>query len=174
MKYTARLLLVLAGACLLMSGSVRADMHEEDSAVGGPGEESSMEESSAPAAGPTLAPYAQCGGMAGVCGQDGQGPCEDAEWADLDCPCSFECTRSSEWYWQCIPKNETEVEGKPVLPAYGQCGGMSGICGQTGAGPCEDASWSGYACPCSYTCTRSTEWYWQCMPKSRRLLAARA
>lgn len=45
--------------------------------------------------------YGQCGGLR--C----QGPWQCADAAVGCCPSGFSCSRQSEWYWQCLPSNNS-------------------------------------------------------------------
>jgi hypothetical protein len=63
--------------------------------------------------------WAQCGGKSGGGA--------DAAIAGACCPVNYQCTRSSEWYWQCVPYQE------PVI-YYTECPGKTEVRPRSGAG----------------------------------------
>ncbi|KAK9865977.1 hypothetical protein WJX84_006559 [Apatococcus fuscideae] len=50
-----------------------------------------------------------------------------------------------------------------AIPAWGQCGGESNC---PSGMMCSDAKWPAGCCPSTFSCTRSSEWYWQCTPST--------
>ncbi|DBA82589.1 TPA: hypothetical protein ACH3X2_000796 [Trebouxia sp. C0005] len=124
--------------------------------------------------------YAQCGGSTNC--PSASCTCSDAEWTVGCCADGYQCGRVNSTVWECLPAFTTAsptAESTPVATAaatsaattttagcsvtvamYAQCGGKSNC---PSGSNCADAQWTGECCASGSTCTRSNEWYWQCL-----------
>jgi hypothetical protein len=126
-----------------------------------------------------LQEFEQCGGAGGGCwATGGEAACKDARFADKGCASGLECVRQNFWYRQCLKAGvvkslgsawvTTEPAAKPECSKgfFGfqqQCGGKGGQCASnTMLGGCNDAAASGACCEPGTTCTKVSEYFWQC------------
>lgn len=79
--------------------------------------------------------------------------------------------KSSSSYQSCtlLPNGKEECQTMLVFPLWGQCGGSAGDCAQVAemagspaAGYCYDGTYPYSECAYGGTCTRATEYYYQC------------
>jgi hypothetical protein len=129
----------------------------------------------------TQGEFEQCGGAGGGCwAAGGEAMCKDAVWEGKGCKAGFECVRQNFWYRQCLKPEAVKslgaawVTAGPPATASGacakglfgfqqQCGGKGGQCASNAAlGGCNDAAAPSTCCEPGTTCTRVSEWMWQC------------
>lgn len=100
--------------------------------------------------GATVGPWAQCGGP----GLPGGG-----DFQVNQCSPGYQCKRFDAWYWQCLPSNAPP--GPSQKKPWDQCGGRS----LAGGGGQDSPT---YGCTDGYSCSRISEWYWQCAPNKNQ------
>jgi hypothetical protein len=109
--------------------------------------------------------HQQCGGKGDSC-KDMNDACVDAVWPGVRCKAldesnSSDCVKLNEWFWMCLPANSSSIDADTSSPSetvavYGQCGGISASCNNSGNHACADAQ-----CAEGSSCQRKDDQYWQ-------------
>jgi hypothetical protein len=117
-------------------------------------------------AGTLIDRYQQCGGKGDGC-KNRKDACVDAVWPGVQCKAqsetdSPECVRQNEWFWMCMPTEESNsASPSSTIALYGQCGGKGAECKKFSEAACADAQFPDHQCAEGSTCQRKEEHYWQ-------------